>query len=752
MKKLICVLLAAILIFAACSCGQQATPINPDSSSAIQTTKHPEKTPEVVKATPQPQDGNMIKNGDFSAGTENWHTFLTAGGASTLSAEDGVLCVDITSCGGAEYAVQLYYDGFKLETGGIYTFSFDSRCDTDREIEARLQVNGGDYAAYAQGFFDLTGEMQTFKIDFTMDKGTDPAPRLAFNIGTPKNSGGLPPNKVYFDNIEVTLTDGSKIVAPEPEPERPDINVNQVGYEPGDKKIAILRGDISGDTFKVIDSNGSTAFEGPLSGPINSEPSGETNYTADFSGLTSEGVYTVKCGDAQSYEFKIAEGVYDDAFKAIFRMLYLQRCGSALPEEYAGQFAHDACHTGEAVIYGTDKKKDVSGGWHDAGDYGRYVVSGAKTVADLLFAYQDYKETLSRDDLGIPESGNGVPDVLDEARYELEWMLKMQDKSGGIYHKVTCLEFPGFVMPTEETNQLYIMPVSDTATGDFAAVMAMSYNVYKGLDKKFADKCLAAAKKAWGYLENNHNPSFKNPSDVLTGEYGDGDSSDERYWAAAALYSAAGDKKYLDEFERIVWVKTSVPDGYGWGKVGGYGNKIYLSLSPSVTNPEYVLKIKDAIKNTADKYLDNSNADAYGMSLGMTYPWGSNMIVCDNANYLIYASGLLGNDEYAAAAGRHLNYIFGANPMSTCYVTGFGTMSPLHTHHRPSLALGTEMPGMLAGGPNSNLEDPYAKAVLLDKAPAKCYVDNDQSFSTNEITIYWNSPLFYLMAGHMNSK
>lgn len=750
MKKAICVLLSGILILAGCSCAQQA-PIDPNASGIVQTTKHPAQTPEVVKATPQPEDYNMVKNGDFSAGTENWHTFLTAGGAAKLSANDGVLCVDITSCGGAEYAVQLYYDGFKLETGGVYTFSFDAKCDIDRQIEARLQLNGGDYAAYAKEFFDLKSEMQNFNIDFTMDKGTDPAPRLAFNIGTPQGSGGMAPNKVYFDNVEIKLTDGSKIVAPEPEPERPDINVNQIGYEPDDKKIAVLRGEALADTFQVVAADGTIALEGPLSGPAQSEPSGETNYTADFSSLNTEGIYTIKCGSAQSYEFKIARGIYSDAFKAVFKMLYLQRCGSGLPEKYAGGFAHEACHTGKAVIYGTSKKIDVSGGWHDAGDYGRYVVSGAKAAADLLFAYQDSKEALSRDDLDIPESGNGVPDILDEARYEIAWMLKMQAKNGGVYHKVTCLAFPGFVMPTEEKDQLYVLPISDTATGDFAAVMAMSYNVYREFDLKFAKKCLAAAKNAWVYLEKNHGSSFRNPADVLTGEYGDGDSSDERYWAAAALYSATGDKKYLEAFENDLWVYTYVLDGYGWGKVGGYGNKIYLSLDASVTKPEYVQKVKDAIKATAEKYLGNSKADAYGVSLGMTYPWGSNMTVCDNANYLCYASGLLENAEYRSAADRHFNYIFGANPMSACYVTGFGTLSPKHTHHRPSMALGIEMPGMLAGGPNSNLEDPFAKAVLLGNAPAKCYVDNDQSYSTNKIAIYWNSPLIYLMAQRMGS-
>jgi endoglucanase len=748
MKKLLYVLMAAIFVFAGCSC---ATPINPDASQTMQTTKQPAETPAVVKATPQPQDDNMVINGDFSEGESKWSTFLTSGGSADFTVENDEAVVDITSCGMNDYSIQLYYDGFKLETGGVYTFAFDARSDIERRISARLQLNGGDYTGYAEGDFDLNGEMKTFKVDFTMEQGTDPAPRLVFNLGTPKGSESPPKNRVYIDNVEVRLTDGSEIVKPEPEPERPDININQIGYRPGDKKIAVLRDESLGDTFQVIAADGSAAFEGNLSGPVLSAPSGETNYTADFTGLTAEGVYTIKCGEAQSYEFEIAEGVYDDAFKAIFKMLYLQRCGSELPEEYAGDFAHDACHTGKAVIYGTDKKKDVSGGWHDAGDYGRYVVSGAKTVADLLFAYQDYPEALKADDLGIPESGNEVPDILDEARYELEWMLKMQDENGGVYHKVTCLAFPGFVMPTEETDQLYIMPVSLTATGDFTAVMAMSYNIFKDFDSKFAVKCLKAAEKAWGYLEENHGPGFKNPEDVKTGEYGDGGDADERYWAAAALYSATGDKKYLEAFERALWLYIYVLDGYGWSSVGGYGNKIYLSLDSSVTNPEYVRKIKDYIKMTADKYLNNAKADGYGMSLGNSYPWGSNMTVCDNANFLIYASKLLGNAEYAAAADRHLNYIFGTNPMSICYVTGFGTVSPLHTHHRPSLALEIEMPGMLAGGPDSNLEDPFAKAVLQDTPPAKCYVDNDQSFSTNEITIYWNSPLIYLMAHHMSS-
>jgi endoglucanase len=688
----------------------------------------------------------MVQNEDFREGLYSWSLFLDKGGSAELTAENGEAAISIRSCGAEDYSVQLYYDGFKLETGGVYRFAFDARSDTARTISARLQLNGGNYAGYAEGTFETASDMKRYEIEFKMEQGTDPAPRLCFNIGKPKGQDALPTGTVYIDNVEITLLDGSAILTPEPEPERPGINISQIGYEPDDVKIAVLRGVDIGTEFEILALDGTQALKGELEGPIESSPSGEINYIADFSALTAEGTYTVKCGVCESYPFEVREGIYEEAFGQVFRMLYLQRCGAEIPESIAGDFAHGECHTGEAQIYGTDEIKDVSGGWHDAGDYGRYVVSGAKAAADLLFAYRDFSNALQGDGYGIPESGNGVPDILDEARWELEWMQKMQNSSGGVHHKVTGLAFPGEVMPAEETEQLYLLPVSNCATGDFAAVMAMGSKAFLDFDSEFAKRCLAAAENAWNYLEANPSGRFKNPEDVLTGEYYDGSDSDERCWAAAALYEATGDGRYLEEFERITNLYVYVQDGYGWSNVGGYGNKIYLSLDPAVTGAACAGKIKDAMKEKADSYLSNSKKDAYGMSLGLTYNWGSNMTVCDNANFLHLSADLFKNGEYSQAADRHLCYIFGANPMSVCYVTGMGSVSPQNTHHRPSMAQGKTMPGMLAGGPNKNLEDPYAKAVLQGNPPAKCYADNAQSYSTNEVTVYWNSALIYLLS------
>lgn len=136
----------------------------------------------------------------------------------------------------------------------------------------------------------------------------------------------------------------------------------------------------------------------------------------------------------------------------------------------------------------------------------------------------------------------------------------------------------------------------------------------------------------------------------------------------------------------------------------------------------------------------STERDAYASTIEDAYPWGSNMTIANNG--MLYLMMEMGDE-----ASSQLSYLLGNNANSYCFVTGYGTLSPTGTHHRPSQATGKTMKGMLVGGPNSNLEDPYAQATLKDAAPAKCYVDNEQSFSCNEVTIYWNSPLVYLIAG-----
>jgi endoglucanase len=522
---------------------------------------------------------------------------------------------------------------------------------------------------------------------------------------------------------------------------------NQIGCLPSVEKAAFFRDNALCESFEVLDASGNIVYTGKLSAPINDPASGDTVSSGDFSALTKEGTYRLRANGQESAPFVIGEIIYGNCFRDVVRFFYYQRCGMELTKDLAGAFAHGACHTGLAAVYGAKETRDVSGGWHDAGDYGRYAVPAAKAAADLLLAYEA-NSSLFGDDFVIPESGNGIPDVLDEVRYELVWLLKMQDdKTGGVYHKVTCASFPGVVMPERETAPLVLSPVSTAATGDFAAVMALASRFYRDVDGAFADSCLKASEKAWEFLMANPdaNGGFHNPNGIVTGEYGDGTDMDERYWAACELYKATEKDEYLAFADSLISSKKL--SGLGWADVGTYGSIAYLSMGGKATASS-LLKVKDAVVQEAEELLSLSKTDGYRNTLGMNYPWGSNMTVANHAMHLLLAAELAPEkaEAFRNAAWQHLNYLMGANPMGYCYITCQGSLSPTGNHHRPSQFMRQPVPGMLAGGPDSNLEDPYSKAVLSGRPSAKCYVDNDKSYSTNEVTIYWNSPLVYIMA------
>lgn len=525
-----------------------------------------------------------------------------------------------------------------------------------------------------------------------------------------------------------------------------DIITSQIGFYPKDEKKAVIRGGVPNEFTVNRTSDHSVVFSGKTKGPYHNPTAQEVNYIADFSGLTECGNYYVAVeGLEPSFPFEIGTEIYDELVEKTTHFFYLQRCGCRLPKLLAGDYSHESCHDTLARIHGTDQFLDVNGGWHDAGDYGRYIVAAAVTVADLLLAYENNPELMGRI-MSIPESGSKMPYLLSEIRYELEWMLKMQDaKSGKVYHKVTCFSFPGFVMPEEEKEELVISPFSATATGTFAAVMAMAMRFYAGYDDAFARTCMQAASKAYDAMKGMFMPGgFRNPSDVVTGEYGDANDLDERYWAAAELYKTTGEAMYHDDFKQLA--KEKILHGYGWEDVGSFGNMAYLTTTHQ-TDAHLTGRIQESMIVLADEYVYQSEHDGYDVGLGAKdYKWGSNMLVAGIGNHLYDAFRISGDDKYSKAAKEQLHYLLGKNPMGYCYVTGFGTKYPMYPHHRPSAAVNKPMPGMLVGGPDCGLHDPDAEEHLKGMPPAKCFVDTLGSYSTNEITIYWNSALLYLMA------
>ncbi len=542
------------------------------------------------------------------------------------------------------------------------------------------------------------------------------------------------------------------------------IYVNQTGYLPDSDKIAVstfpcnFQVICAGDQRCVLDGAASEAIYDPSAG--------EKVYHIDFSKVTASGSYYILAGNGEkSHTFQIGNQVYTDLKKALLKALYYQRCGCELTGEHAGVYTHKACHTAPSIFledYVSQKADpehfDMTGGWHDAGDFGRYTSPAAVAVAHLLYAYELFPESLQME-LNIPESGNGIPDILNECLYELKWMLKMQAASGGCYHKLTSFSHADFVMPEDDHAQFLIYPISSMATADFAGVMALASRVYAHLAPDFAGEALKASQKAWDWLESNPYTGFHNPEGSNTGEYDDECDLDERLWASAELLRTdkTNTANYLKRLCEYTDAPTSKID-FGWTDVSGLATLSVL-FDPSHSAGGLESVYRRILFDEADRLCRIQQASGYQLAMEPEdFVWGSNMVVCNRSMLLILAS-LLSEGEtagkYKAAALNQLHYLLGCNALDISYVTGFGEHAFKNPHNRPTFADGIEdpMPGWVSGGPFKAPCDPAAvSAIASGTAPMKCYIDHVESYSTNEITIYWNSPAVFMTAFFQKSN
>ncbi len=542
-----------------------------------------------------------------------------------------------------------------------------------------------------------------------------------------------------------------------PRPERLEsacrIFVNQAGYQPWDEKYAVLA--FPASFYTVVDEHGRICFSGATTYGGFDRGSGEVLYKADFSMLRLPGKYHVQCGSEFSMNFMIEDRAYKKCFDKCMKAFYFQRCGCELEQKYAGAWKHGKCHCAPALLFDNARiRLDVSGGWHDAGDYGRYVTAAATALAHLFYGWKMFPDIFRQQDLNIPEKPSAMPDVLLECRYELEWLLKMQRVDGSVWHKVTTFKHAPFVMPEQDEDPMYVMPISSSATADFAAVTALASTIYKENDPDLSAWLLRCSRAAWDWLEKNPQfVGFQNPKGCDTGVYGERSDRDNRFWAAAELFSATGDTSFFSramEFLPEEFSKTAL----GFASVGGFGTlALILSGRMSAQFGEYLQK---TFVTRAEELANVCRSNTWGVSLTTEqYNWGSNMTVLTNgmtfliADYLEKRAG--GREQrFRRFASMQLDYILGTNPTGYSFVTGVGDFCVNYPHHRPAFADGVEecIPGLVSGGPNSRCEDPYAREMFPDDTPPmKCFSDNMECYSLNEVTIYWNSPAVFLLAG-----
>lgn len=533
----------------------------------------------------------------------------------------------------------------------------------------------------------------------------------------------------------------------------PAIKACQVGYLPAETKVAVLSAVPSGDVLvrRVKDDKPVLSVHpGPAHLDVDS---GDTVQTVDFSELRSPGEYVLDApGLGRSFPFKIGKDAFARPFRLAVRSFTGQRCGMAisLAPDFP-QYHHDACHMGISPFHlsaGREGGRDETGGWHDAGDFGKYVVNSGITTGTMLWTYEMYGSKLRKLNLDLPESGRKLPDFLAEVKWNLDWMLKMQDADGGVWHKATTANFAGWIMPEADKADVLVIGTgkapfkNTTATADLAAVAAIAARVYRPFDAAYADHCLAAARKAWSWAQANPNVPFgNNPKGIATGGYGDGDASDERLWATAELFRTTGEAQYADAFAGAASKFSIKADAaQGWPSVGNLGLYTYLLSGRKNADEALVSRIRTETLAAADAIAARTFANGYrNPLLSRDYIWGSNSVVANYGMMLRIADKVSPKSAYRNAAQDALHYLLGRNVFGKSFVTWVGSDWAMHPHHRPSGADGIEQPwpGMLVGGPNAEGRTPAARQ----------WEDVEANFRVNEMAINWNAPLVFLLAG-----
>ena len=548
------------------------------------------------------------------------------------------------------------------------------------------------------------------------------------------------------------------------------IRLNTLGYLPGTEKRASIAASCT--NFSVELPGGLKVFTGKVTGPVLNKDTQEQLYTADFSSYNEPGLYElVVPGVGRSAPFRIAANVYRESYSTVMRGMYLWRCGTDVSATYHGQtFAHGPCHTNDAwldFVGGGHAQKDGTKGWHDAGDYNKYVVNAGVTLGALFRAWEDFELQIRKVRLDIPEAGGKLPDFLAEIKWELDWLLTMQTPDGSVYHKVSTKRFGGFILPEEETEERYFTPWGSEATANFVAVMAQAARIYRPYDSPFADRCLQAARSGYRFLQEHPDYHPADQTDFHTGSYEVHGPEHlingvphNRLWAAAELWETTGAPDVLWDLERqIKIVKGHVDVDFDWPEVKNLGLLTYVFSERIGRNPALVKMVRDNVLAVADQIVQTADRDGYARPLGSVYYWGGNGGVARQTLILMAADRLTrdntrpqdvrgaqlvlrtsgrptGRPVYRATCLDALNYLFGRNYYGRSFVTGVGFNPPRYPHDRRSGgdAVADPWPGYLVGGPENKATD---------------WQDDQKNARTNEIAINWNAALIYALAAFL---
>jgi endoglucanase len=602
--------------------------------------------------------------------------------------------------------------------------------------------------------------------------------------------------------LAISFSQGLLPVAVASEPERIGIVLNQLGFQPSGPKRAILQSKSSDAlNWKLLDAANSIKAEGKTAAFGLNAASAEHVHIIDFSQYAQAGRgYRLVVDEQESRPFEISADVFKSLKLDALAYFYHNRSGVPIEARYVrdAKWARPAGHAPERVSCfdkkdqggnqwpGCEYQLDTTGGWYDAGDHGKYVVNAGISVWTLLNYYERaqrvsdaHLDDFADGKLPIPERSNGHSDLLDEVRWELNFLLGMQapegaklrmprqpaneppqfvqiDVSGMAHHKVHGEQWTALPSaPHMDTEPRYAYPPSTTATLNLAATAAQCARIWRKLDPVFSQRCLDAAQRAY-------DAALREPNLLPIGGfsggggYGDRDASDEFYWAAAELFITTGEERYARDLRASPhFLAAPQSDGRGqmsWSSVSALGT-ISLAMMPNNLNNAERERARSNLVAAAELYAREAQQEGYAIPYSSDrYEWGSNSAVLNNALVLGIAHDLTGRQVFRDRLIDALDYVLGRNPLDQSYVSGYGANPMRNPHHRfwahqKDSGYPPPPPGALSGGPNSsNMIDPIAKEMKGACVMQTCWKDHIDAYALNEVAINWNAPLFWVAA------
>lgn len=721
--------------------------------------------------------GNLLKASSFDDGVSvPWTTSFTQPATGNAQVKDGALCVSVAHKGTNAWDAQLRHREMVIQRGHTYTIRFKAWASADTKARPKVGMSGPPYAEYWNATIDIGPEPKLYEGAFTMNQPDDATAELAFHIGGAMARAALP-FEICVDDISLRDPEFLPDASASANAPAPALAVNQLGYLPGAAKIATLRSTSrTAQDWQLLDGAGKVVAVGKTT-PFGADTaSGDQVQLLDFSAFQSEGQgYRLRVGAEQSFAFAIGKRLYAPLVKDALSYFYQNRSGVEIRTDLVSDpaLARPAGHVADKHVKcargaGCDYALDASGGWYDAGDHGKYVVNGGISVWTLQNAYEraaalGHAEALGDGSLRIPEKSNGAPDILDEARWELELLLRLQVPAGQplagmVHHKLHDVDWTALATaPHEDTQPRVLFKPSTAATLNVAATAAQGARLWKKLDPAFAARCLKAAEVAWAAAKAN--PQLYAAKEMQGGgAYDDQHVDDDFYWAAAELLISTGKPEYRQFVEGSPLHRRLRGDAGGhtssmnWAETDALG-LISLATAPGV-DPVLQKHAQTLLLRGADEYLEIEAGQGYRTPLEPTaagkYIWGSNSFVINNLLVLALARDFTQQQKYLDGVATGMNYLLGNNPLGQSYITGYGQKPLRHPHHRfwaqqANAKYPAPPPGVLSGGPNSNVDDPYGKAAgLKGCAPERCFVDHIEAYSVNEVAINWNAPLAWV--------